>query len=827
MAIAAATYGRKGGKWDRSGEEEEEEDRVEYPEPEKPFGDRAFAKITGEGLPSPAPSDKGSNRSGSSTVDSRTPAEKIMEKKWFKYTVWTTIVCAMLLMMVDSQYAGYACSPAAVCDESNIKWTVGNWRPDLLNSLDVVCSLVFTIEAVILILGRGFVPYFTNPRNIVQFVIVWASWAKTIVFFAGGPTGGNLAACLGALRALRPVMVLTNQPDLNSIMLCLIRAVLALSSIGTILIFFFVIFGLIGMQMTTDRLRYRCMWNGNDTIDYLVASFEPYNLTDENGTLVDEAGFPHPYCCSDYCTDYCTDYVNGVPANFTTVYADENGLSQLTLFDFGYDVYNMSENAVYGVYAANSEVKESRWLQESTMSGPVNVNGDTDPYYHMCNPTVGSGVNCAEYFDRTIAFNGENLTLNSTGNLICNDTGVNGVTYGQPINFDNFGWAVITLFVSIIAVGWTDIQYQYQDAYFWGWALFFSLVMVVGLWVILNLAIAVLADAYNDQKAEEEAAEKAKRVYKRAARREAKDAGEEEVKKPPTFMERWEAKSTSPEAIVKRATFHRIVDNQCFKIFYLVLILASTIHLATYTPTRRGSQREAWEAVGWSFVGLFWLEQMLKTVGLGTYRYYTDSAHLFDAALNLLSLGELLAMAMGYTVSGTGYGTESYNLSVVHAFRVLRIFRLAAAWEAFKEVLLGALRSVKAVTAIAVVLFVVLFFFSVVSMQLFGGLYGAGGIVVHNNPLHFDYFLVALATIFQVITTENWIGVMWGAYGEFGPGAIVFFFVVIIVGNIVILNMFLAILLDQMAHELSEKKDELERQRKPARVSKATDRERV
>ena len=174
-------------------------------------------------------------------------------------------------------------------------------------------------------------------------------------------------------------------------------------------------------------------------------------ITNENGTLVNETGFPHLYRCSDGL--YCTDYVNGVPANFTTVYADENGLSQLTLFDFGYDVYNMSDNAVYGVYAGFSKVKESRWLQESTMSGPVNVNGDTDPYCHMCNPTVGSGVNCAEYFDRTIAFNGENLTLDSTGNLICNDTGVNGVTYGQPINFDNFGWAVITLFVSIIAGG--------------------------------------------------------------------------------------------------------------------------------------------------------------------------------------------------------------------------------------------------------------------------------------------------------------------------------------------------------------------------------------
>ena len=43
-----------------------------------------------------------------------------------------------------------------------------------------------------------------------------------------------------------------------------------------------------------------------------------------------------------------------------------------------------------------------------------------------------------------------------------------------------------------------------------------------------------------------------------------------------------------------------------------------------------------------------------------------------------------------------------------------------------------------------------------------------GGINAHNQPLHFDYFIVALANIFTVATTENWIGFMWTCYDTNG-----------------------------------------------------------
>lgn len=157
---------------------------------------------------------------------------------------------------------------------------------------------------------------------------------------------------------------------------------------------------------------------------------------------------------------------------------------------------------------------------------------------------------------------------NYTIPLACNNTGWN--SDWQPVNFDNFGWAVMTLFTCIIAVGWTDIQYKFQDAYFWGLVFYFTGVMVVGTWVILNMAIAVLADAYNDQDSEKEEAEKQRRIVERAEKRAAalEDAAAGIVRKkiPPTFTERWKARCDLPEALVRRAALHRLIENKFFKV---------------------------------------------------------------------------------------------------------------------------------------------------------------------------------------------------------------------------------------------------------------------
>ena len=60
---------------------------------------------------------------------------------------------------------------------------------------------------------------------------------------------------------------------------------------------------------------------------------------------------------------------------------------------------------------------------------------------------------------------------------------------------------------------------------------------------------------------------------------------------------------------------------------------------------------------------------------------------------------------------------------------------------------------------------------------------------------HYDNFPMAFITVFQVMTTDNWPWLMYETYNASGYFALFFFPAVIIIGNIIVLNLFLAILL--------------------------------
>uniref|UniRef100_A0A7S1XCD4 Voltage-gated ion channel superfamily n=1 Tax=Tetraselmis chuii TaxID=63592 RepID=A0A7S1XCD4_9CHLO len=61
---------------------------------------------------------------------------------------------------------------------------------------------------------------------------------------------------------------------------------------------------------------------------------------------------------------------------------------------------------------------------------------------------------------------------------------------------------------------------------------------------------------------------------------------------------------------------------------------------------------------------------------------------------------------------------------------------------------------------------------------------------------HFDDIYMSFITIFQILTGENWNSVMYDGMRSVGNYAVVYFVLLVVVGNYIILNLFLAILLD-------------------------------
>ena len=107
---------------------------------------------------------------------------------WFeRFTTLLIVVNSLFLMIYDYSFR-----------------TTGEktWRNSLVDDSDLIFLILYTIEAIVKIIGMGFITdkftYIRNPWNKLDFIVVVAGWINII------PGSGNLSA-LRSLRILRPL----------------------------------------------------------------------------------------------------------------------------------------------------------------------------------------------------------------------------------------------------------------------------------------------------------------------------------------------------------------------------------------------------------------------------------------------------------------------------------------------------------------------------------------------------------------------------------------------------------------------------------------------
>jgi len=136
------------------------------------------------------------------------------------------------------------------------------------------------------------------------------------------------------------------------------------------------------------------------------------------------------------------------------------------------------------------------------------------------------------------------------------------------------------------------------------------------------------------------------------------------------------------------------------------------------------------------------------------------------------------------------------------------------------QTILGVMaRSYKSFIYITMLMFLFIFIYALLGMSLFGGKFNYDDGVPRGN---YDTFPIAIITVFQVLTMENWQTVLFDSMrGEIDKFMIsVFYISWIFIGNFILLNLFLAILLDSFLEEDEEEEDEeeLERLRKIKKI---------
>ncbi|XP_060853575.1 voltage-dependent calcium channel type A subunit alpha-1 isoform X4 [Rhopalosiphum padi] len=630
-----------------------------------------------------------------------------------------------------------------------------------LEATELVFLAIFCVEATLKILALGFLlhsgSYLRNIWNIMDFFVVVTGCITQI------PSAANMdLRTLRAIRVLRPLKLVSGIPSLQVVLKSIIKAMAPLLQIGLLVLFAIIIFAIIGLEFYSGALHKTCY-----KLDNLIA-------------MEIEGQNPAP-CNSD---------------------SDSN---------------------------------------ESTK--PYNA--------YFCDNTTST---CIENWE--------------------------GPNYGIT-SFDNIGLAMLTVFQCITMEGWTTILYWMNDAYgvLFNWIYFVPLI-ILGSFFMLNLVLGVLSGEFAKERekvenrqtflklrrqqqlerelngyvdwickaeevilAEERTTDEERRHIIEARRRadikrkklktlgkskstESEEECEEEeadevlgkgkkgFPRTPTFKDRMRKKGVcaSMWRAEKRFRFwiRRMVKAQWFYWFVIVLVFFNTVFVAIEHHKQPEYITNFVFYSEYVFLMLFMAEMFIKMYALGIRIYFDSAFNRFDCVVIMGSIFEVVWSA----VKGGSFG-----LSVLRALRLLRIFKVTKYWSSLRNLVISLLNSMRSIISLLFLLFLFILIFALLGMQLFGGQFN---FEEGTPPTNFNTFPIALLTVFQILTGEDWNEVMYqGIRSQAqtqGGGMIyaLYFIILVLFGNYTLLNVFLAIAVDNLANaqELTAAEEEQEEEDK-------------
>ncbi|CAL1275564.1 unnamed protein product [Larinioides sclopetarius] len=403
-----------------------------------------------------------------------------------------------------------------------------------------------------------------------------------------------------------------------------------------------------------------------------------------------------------------------------------------------------------------------------------------------------------------------------------------GPNYGIT-NFDNFGLAMLTVFTCVTNEGWTAVLYHVNDACGnqWPWIYFLSLI-ILGSFFVLNLVLGVLSGEFSKEREkakargdfhklrEKQQIEEDLRGYldwitqaedideggnqdedgrlENEADKEEENGSQENVSSPSW----WELKKQEFDRQNRRIRrgCRKLVKSQAFYWLVIVLVFLNTMTLASEHHKQPDWLDKFQEYCNIVFVTLFTCEMFLKLYSLGLQGYFVSLFNRFDC---FVVISSILEMALLYTNVMPPLG-----VSVLRCVRLLRIFKVTKYWTSLCNLVASLINSVRSIASLLLLLFLFIMIFALLGMQVFGGRFNYKDL--EEKPRHnFDSFVQALLTVFQILTGEDWNEVMYDgirAYGgveSWGVLASIYFIILFICGNYILLNVFLAIAVDNLA----------------------------
>uniref|UniRef100_A0A2K5P163 Voltage-dependent L-type calcium channel subunit alpha n=1 Tax=Cercocebus atys TaxID=9531 RepID=A0A2K5P163_CERAT len=643
-----------------------------------------------------------------------------------------------------------------------------------LERVEYLFLIIFTVEAFLKVIAYGLLfhpnAYLRNGWNLLDFIIVVVGLFSAILEQAtkadganalGGKGAGFDVKALRAFRVLRPLRLVSGVPSLQVVLNSIIKAMVPLLHIALLVLFVIIIYAIIGLELFMGKMHKTC--------------------------------------------------------------------------------YNQE--------------------------GIADVPAEDDP--SPCALETGHGRQC------------QNGTVCKPGW----DGPKHGIT-----NFDNFAFAMLTVFQCITMEGWTDVLYWVNDAVGrdWPWIYFVTLI-IIGSFFVLNLVLGVLSGEFSKEREKAKARGDFQKLREKQQLEEDlkgyldwitqaedidpenEDEGMDEEKprnrgtlagmldqKKGKFawfshstethmsMPTSETESVNTENVaggdiegencgarlahrISKSKFSRYwrrwnrfcrrkcraaVKSNVFYWLVIFLVFLNTLTIASEHYNQPHWLTEVQDTANKALLALFTAEMLLKMYSLGLQAYFVSLFNRFDC---FVVCGGILETILVETKIMSPLG-----ISVLRCVRLLRIFKITRYWNSLSNLVASLLNSVRSIASLLLLLFLFIIIFSLLGMQLFGGKFNFDEMQTRRST--FDNFPQSLLTVFQILTGEDWNSVMYDGIMAYGgpsfPGMLVciYFIILFICGNYILLNVFLAIAVDNLADAESltsaQKEEEEEKERK-------------
>ena len=240
-----------------------------------------------------------------------------------------------------------------------------------------------------------------------------------------------------------------------------------------------------------------------------------------------------------------------------------------------------------------------------------------------------------------------------------------------------------------------------------------------------------------------------------------------------------------------------------FNALIIFVILFNTIILwwDYYKIDDNSDQLAVLDNFNYAFVAIFTSEVILKFFGIGAKAFIKDNFNIFDTLIVIVSIIDV------------SLSTSTSSYSALRAFRLLRLFKMFKVGE-LRVLMDSFIKTLKSILPFIIWMGIIFLIFNLIGLTLFAGelKFDSNGNVDKtsgtSSRVNFDDFFRSLITVFSILVGDNWNNLMYDTVRSTDIIYVFYFIIVIIIGNIIMLQLLVAILIDNfvVSRKFSEKR---------------------